>query len=103
MVFCYLKQMEKHLKTQAQYWAGNRPGAIVRGMVACHVRLADQLAGPQPSGPIQPRRRSTARERGARTGCTRGVVTVWWPRARWWGDVAGPRAPVDKESQKKAA
>jgi hypothetical protein len=51
-------------------------------VVACHVRPVDQPAGPRPGGPVQPRRWPAARERGARAGRARGVVTAWWPRAR---------------------
>jgi hypothetical protein len=58
--------MEKRLKTRAQYWAGKRPRATVRAVVACHTRSANHPAGPQPGGPVQPRRHPAARERGTR-------------------------------------
>jgi hypothetical protein len=93
MVFYYLKQMEKHLKTRVQYWAGNRLGATVGGVAAYHMRPADQLAEPWPGGPIQPRRRPAARKRGAHAGHTHDVVTT-----RRRGSVAGLRTPADKES-----
>jgi hypothetical protein len=41
------------------------------------------------------------RERGTRTGCTRGVVTTRWPHARRREGAAAPRSPADKVSQKR--
>jgi hypothetical protein len=59
------------------FQAGNWHGATVQGMAACHVRPADQPVGPRPSGPVQPRRRPVARERGARrTHSRRGHCAV---------------------------
>jgi hypothetical protein len=37
--------MEKRLKPQAQYWAGNQPGATVRGGAAYHARPTERLVG----------------------------------------------------------
>jgi hypothetical protein len=84
MVFYYLKQMEKRLKTRAQYWAGNRPGATVSG----------------PTGPVQPRRRLAARERGAlRTHSRRGhhvVATRAAEGRRGWLACSGGQGVLEK-------
>jgi hypothetical protein len=59
-------------------------GLGLSGMVACHVRPAEKLAGPRPGGPVQPRRRPAARERArVRRACS--VVTVRSPHAGWRG------------------
>jgi hypothetical protein len=65
-------------------------------MVACHAWPTDKSAGPQPSGPVQPKRQPIAQERGACAGRTHGMVTAWWPHAQRRGGVAGPRALADK-------
>jgi hypothetical protein len=58
--------MEKRLKTRAQYWVGNWPGATVQGVAACHARPANQPTRPRPGGPVQSRRRPVTREQGTR-------------------------------------
>jgi hypothetical protein len=70
--------MEKHLNTRAQYWAGNRPRATVRGVAACHARLA----GPQPARPGFSCGAARVPARFARAGRAGGVVTARGT-ARW--------------------
>jgi hypothetical protein len=79
--FMLFKTNGKAFKSRAQYWAGNWLGATVEGLAAQSCR------GGVPRGGS-----------GVRAGRTRGVVTTRWPRMRWRGGVAGPRAPADKLS-----
>jgi hypothetical protein len=49
----YLNKKEK--KRLKQCMGRIRPAATVQGSAACHARSADQLAGPWPGDPVQPR------------------------------------------------
>jgi hypothetical protein len=92
--------MEKRLNTRAQYWAGNRPRATVRGVAACHARLA----GPQPA---RPGFSCGAARVPARFARAPGALVVWSPRATraqdgavacspmaWWWLAGGKVLPV---------
>jgi hypothetical protein len=80
--------MENDFKTRAQCWARTGPGLQPTGCAACHTRPAR----PQPGGPVQPRKRPAAWERGAHTGRPRHghrvqftCGMVWWRAHRCLG------------------
>jgi hypothetical protein len=73
--------MENDCKTRAQCWARTGPGLQPTGCAACHTRPAR----PQPGGPVQPRKRPAAWERGAHTGRPRHGHRVWFTCGMvWW-------------------
>jgi hypothetical protein len=74
--FMLFKINGKVFKSRAQYWAGNWPGATVRGVVACYGRWVPRRGGPS-GGLARPSRLPTVR-----AGSLRPKSTRWHERPR---------------------
>jgi hypothetical protein len=84
--FQEFKQLKNDFKSPHSVGPKSGPRPATLGMVACHARPAERLAGPQPGVPAQLRRRPVTRGNGACAARACSAVTARSSRARRRGD-----------------